>query len=147
MGRPMLMALRKKMRAKELATTAETPAALMLIGATWGEEPQPKLDSATMTSPRRIRRTKLGSASSMQCLASSAGSAVLQWRGGGGGAGEVVEEKDPIGDRIVRQPLASVGQQGLGLHVRTGFQHQASAADLTVQGVRDAHHGRLSDGG
>ena len=51
MGRPMLMELRKKMRAKLAAITQLTPLALMAMGACSREEPQPKLTPATITSP------------------------------------------------------------------------------------------------
>ena len=49
------MALRKKMRAKLLAMTQETPAALMARGACSRDEPQPKLVVATMMSPGLTR--------------------------------------------------------------------------------------------
>jgi hypothetical protein len=47
----MLMALRKKMRANESAITSEMPAPRIATGAISRDEPQPKLDPATMMSP------------------------------------------------------------------------------------------------
>ena len=72
------MALRKKMRAKLFATTADTPAALMAMGACSRELPQPKFSPAAMKSPGCTRAMKSSPASSMQWLASSAGSVVLR---------------------------------------------------------------------
>jgi hypothetical protein len=66
------------MRAKLLAMTQLTPAALMASGACSREEPQPKLVSATITSPGRTRWTNSASMSSMQWGASS--SAVFRLR-------------------------------------------------------------------
>ena len=66
------------MRAKLLAMTQLTPAALMATGACSRELPQPKFSSATMMSPGFTRAVKVLSRSSRQCLASSAGSDVLR---------------------------------------------------------------------
>ena len=59
-GRPTLMALRKKMRAKLCASTAPTPASLMMRGACSRLEPRPKLRPPTTKSPGRISRGELG---------------------------------------------------------------------------------------
>jgi hypothetical protein len=66
--------LRKKIRAKDRATTAPIPAALITTGAPSREEPQPKLRPATMMSPGRMRCANPGSISSIKCRVSSAGS-------------------------------------------------------------------------
>src|SRR5512143_591984 len=71
------------MRAKLLATTQDTPAALIAIGACSREDPHPKFFSATMMSPGFIFSMNSGLVeSSMQCLASSFGSEVLRYRAG-----------------------------------------------------------------
>ena len=79
-GSPMLMALRKKIRAKLSATTHEIPAALIAIGACSRDEPQPKLPPATMMSPRAIVFAKSGRTSSMQRAARNCGSVVFRYR-------------------------------------------------------------------
>ena len=66
------------MRAKLLATTTSTPAALMAMGACSRDEPQPKFSSATMMSPGCTRSMNDVSRSSRQCFASSAGSDVVR---------------------------------------------------------------------
>ena len=66
------------MRAKLLAMTQETPAALMATGACSREEPQPKFSSATTMSPGCTRVVNVVSRSSKQWRASSAGSEVLR---------------------------------------------------------------------
>src|SRR5512134_2061009 len=71
------------MRAKLLATTQDTPAALIEIGACSRDDPQPKFFSATMISPGCIFFMKSGFVeSSMQCFASSLGSEVFRYRAG-----------------------------------------------------------------
>src|SRR5512139_2153930 len=70
------------MRAKERATTAEAPDALMAMGACSREEPHPKFFPATMKSPGDTFAAYAASMSSMQCLASSAGSEVFRYRAG-----------------------------------------------------------------
>ena len=72
------MELRKKILAKVEATTQATPQARMATGACSREEPDPKFSSATMMSPFCTRRGNVGSRSSRQCFASSAGSVVLR---------------------------------------------------------------------
>ncbi len=61
------------MRAKDLATTAWTPAALRQAAACSRDEPQPKFLPATMTSPGRAAAANPGSRSSIACLAISSG--------------------------------------------------------------------------
>src|SRR5271169_1670253 len=71
------------MRAKLLATTQDTPAALIAIGACSRDDPQPKFFSATMMSPGFIFFMKSGVVeSSMQCFASSLGSDVFRYLAG-----------------------------------------------------------------
>jgi len=54
----------------------------MAMGACSRDDPQPKFSPPTMMSPGFIRVMKAGSASSIQCRASWAGSDVLRWRAG-----------------------------------------------------------------
>src|SRR3972149_22013 len=70
-GRPTLIALRKKIRAKDLAKTALTPAILIIRGACSRLDPRPKLRPPTTKSPGDILAAKSGSASSRTCFASS----------------------------------------------------------------------------
>src|SRR5512143_3259239 len=71
------------MRATLLATTQDTPAALIAIGACSRDDPHPKFFSATMMSPGFIFFMNSGLVeSSMQCLASSFGSEVFRYRAG-----------------------------------------------------------------
>ena len=74
MGKPVFMALRKKIRAKLCAMMHDIPHALMANGACSLEEPHPKLAAATMTSPGLTLVGNPGSIPSMQYLASSLGS-------------------------------------------------------------------------
>ena len=67
----MLIALRKKMRAKLSAITQPMPAPFNAIGACSREEPHPKLLVATMMSPGSTRRMKSWSMSFMQCRPNS----------------------------------------------------------------------------
>jgi len=75
----MFMALRKKMRAKLLAMTHETPAPSSAMGACSRLEPQPKFSPATTTSPCWTFWTKSGwSLPSMAWPPSSSGSVVTR---------------------------------------------------------------------
>jgi len=67
-----LIALRKKIRAKNGAMTHETPAALSAMAAKSRLDPDPKLRPATTTSPGRTRSMNVGSAPSITCLEASA---------------------------------------------------------------------------
>ena len=60
-GRPMLMALRKKILAKDFAMTACTPSAFKTPGACSLEEPQPKFSPPTTKSPGFTFFAKSGS--------------------------------------------------------------------------------------
>src|SRR3970282_2583699 len=62
--------------------TQDMPAVFMAMGACSLEEPQPKFLSATIMSPSFIFFTNSGSASSMQCFASSFGSDVFKYLAG-----------------------------------------------------------------
>ncbi len=69
------------MRAKLLAITQLTPAALMAIGACSRDDPHPKFLPATMISPGFTLAGKVGSASSIQCSFNICGSEVVRLEG------------------------------------------------------------------
>ena len=69
----MLIALRKKMRAKESATTSEMPAPRIATGAISRDDPQPKLDPPTRMSPcvTPVAHVSRPGTPSIACLPSS----------------------------------------------------------------------------
>ena len=74
----MLIALRKKIRAKLSATMQEIPFSLITAGACSREEPQPKFLPATIISPAFTFGAKVVSMSSIACSANSAISAIAK---------------------------------------------------------------------
>src|SRR5512138_3039514 len=81
-GKPIFMALRKKMRAKDAAMTHFACEPLMAIGACSREDPQPKYCPPTITSPGLTFFAYSGLTSQKTFLASSSGSMVMLYRPG-----------------------------------------------------------------
>jgi len=81
-GRPMFILFRKNMRAKDFATTHDTPAPKRARGACSRDEPQPKFSSATITSSCFTPTANSGRAFSKAWRASSAASHVTRYSAG-----------------------------------------------------------------
>src|SRR5712692_4735738 len=78
-GRPRLIAFRKKIRANEFARIAEMPRALRATGACSRLEPQPKFTPATIMSPSWTLFAQVGSTVSNACSANTLASVVPRY--------------------------------------------------------------------